>query len=172
MVDVSNAVGKLDELTLKSSGNRRARVIDNGVSHLPAEVESLAVSLQLFHHAQALCIVGKGGVVALLQGGLARVSEGGVSQIVAQSGGLGQILVEAQSTRHDARDLGDLQRVGQTGAVMVARRGEEYLGLIHQPTEGLTMDDAVTVALKFTAHGAAVQGNLSSAGHIRARCTG
>jgi hypothetical protein len=79
------------------------------------------------------------------------VSEGRVSEIVSQCRRLGQILVESESPRDDTRDLRHLQGVRQSRAVVVARGSEEDLRLVHQPSEGLRMNDAVAVALKFGA---------------------
>ena len=108
--------------------------------------------------------MGEVGIVATGQGVLARVAEGGVAEIVAQGGGLGEILIEAQGAGHGAGDLGDLQGMGQAGAVVIPRGGEEHLGLIHEAAEGLTVDDAVTVALELAPHGARLHGILPSAG--------
>lgn len=66
---------------------------------------------------------------------------------MSQGGGFGQILVEAQAARQRARHLGDLQRMGQAGAVMVAHGGEEHLRLVFQAAKALAVDDAVAVAL-------------------------
>ena len=79
---------------------------------------------------------------------LAGVAERRVPQIVAQGDGLGQVLVEPQADRHGAGDLRHLEHMGEPGAVVVAGRGEEHLGLVLEPPEGLGMDDPVPVALE------------------------
>ena len=45
-------------------------------------------------------------------------------------------------------NLGNLQSMSQTGAVMVAFRRQKHLCLVFEPAEGLTMDNSVTVPLK------------------------
>ena len=167
MIDVSNAVGKLDELTLGCGGHRRARVVHDGVPYLPGQVESLAVLLQPLHHTKTLTVVGEVGIVAAAKSGLTGVTEGRVAEIVPQGGGLGQILVEPQSAGHGTGDLSDLQGVGQTGAVVIPRRRQEHLGLVHQPTEGLTVNDAVAVTLVLVPHGTGLHGMLPSASRRR-----
>jgi hypothetical protein len=41
--------------------------------------------------------------------------------------------------------------VRQTGAEVIAVRGDEDLRLMHQATEGLGMDDSIPVSLEFVA---------------------
>src|SRR5579863_7729314 len=53
-----------------------------------------------------------------------------ISRTVARALALNEDLVEGQGTRHGPRDLGDLERVGQSGPVVVARRGDEHLRLV------------------------------------------
>jgi hypothetical protein len=54
--------------------------------------------------------------------------------------------------------------MGQAGAVVIPRGGEEHLGLVHEAAEGLAMDDAVAVALELAPQGARLHGMLPSAG--------
>ena len=79
---------------------------------------------------------------------LADVSERRVPEIVPEPDRLGQILVEPQRPGDRPRDLRDLQRVGQPGAVVVSARGHEHLRLVLEAPERLAVDDPVAVALK------------------------
>jgi hypothetical protein len=56
-----------------------------------------------------------------------------------------------QGARHRARDLRDLDAVRQAGAKQVAFVIDEDLGLVFEAAKGGGMDDAVAVALEFTA---------------------
>ena len=89
---------------------------------------------------------------ALTQGGvervLAGVAEGRVAEIVAEPDRLGQVLVQAQRPGDRAGDPAGLQRMGEPGPVVVALGGDEDLGLVLEPAEGLGVDDAVAVALE------------------------
>ena len=85
------------------------------------------------------------------------MAKGRVPEIVAQGDGLGQVLVEPQADRHGAGDLRDLQHMGQSGAVMIAGRGEKDLGLVLEPAKGLGVDDTVAVTLE---HGPQAAGVL------------
>ena len=77
---------------------------------------------------------------------LAGVAERRMSEVVAERDRLGQILVQAQRARDAARDLRDLDRVGQTRSEVVALVGDEDLRLVLEPAERARVDDAVAVA--------------------------
>ena len=91
------------------------------------QVEALAVALERVDHAQRLLVVLERGAEALGQAAverlLADVAERRMTEIVAEPDRLDQILVEPQCASHGARDLRDLERVGQPGAVVVAGSG-------------------------------------------------
>jgi hypothetical protein len=95
---------------------------------------------------------------------LAGMAERGVAEVVAEGDGLGQVLVEPQADRHGPGDLRHLEHMGQAGAVMVAGRGEEDLGLVLEPPEGLGMDDPVPVALKGGAQDRREKGRHTASG--------
>ena len=79
---------------------------------------------------------------------LAGVAEGRVAEVVAEPDRLGQVLVQAQRAGHRAGDPAGLERVGEPGPVVVALGGDEDLGLVLEPAEGLGVDDPVAVALE------------------------
>ena len=136
-------------------------MVDDAVTHLPRQIEPLATALQHLDHAQALLIVCEGGVEAFSHGALTGVTERRMSEVVSESDRLGQVLIQAQSTRQRTRDLGNLKGMCQASAVMVASGGKKDLCFIHQAAERLAMDDAVAVALIFGTVIAARQGNIA-----------
>ncbi len=79
---------------------------------------------------------------------LSGVAEGRVAKVMRQCHRLGQFDVEAKRAGDGARDLRHLDRMGQTGAVIVAFVLHEDLGLVLQPAKGRGMDDTVPIALK------------------------
>ena len=81
------------------------------------------------------------------------MAKGGVAQIMGQGHGLGQIGVQVQHAGDGARDLRHLDRMGQTGAVIIALVFDKDLSLVLQAAEGRGMDDPVPVALKRRAEG-------------------
>jgi len=83
-----------------------------------------------------------------VQGAFAGVAEGGMAQVMGQADGFGQVLVDRQGAGDGAADLGDLQRMRQAGAVVVALIVDEDLGLVLQAAEGSGVQDAVAVALE------------------------
>ncbi len=80
------------------------------------------------------------------------MAERSVSQVVAQSDCLRQVLVEVQGPGYSASYLGDLEGVGEAGHIMVTLGGNKNLCLMLEAAEGLRMDNAVTVALKGSAY--------------------
>src|SRR5262249_47356056 len=53
---------------------------------------------------------------------------------------------EAERAGQRASHLGDLERVGEPGAEVIALMEDEHLGLVAQPAERRGVDDAVAVA--------------------------
>ncbi len=74
-----------------------------------------------------------------------------MAEIVRQRQHLGEVLVEPERARQRAGDLGDFQRVGQPGPVMVALVIDEDLRLVGEPAERGRMDDAVAIAPEIVA---------------------
>ena len=71
-----------------------------------------------------------------------------VPDVVAQRDRLGQRLVERERRSQRARDLRDLQRVGQARDEVVALGVEEDLRLVLEAAERLGMEDAIPVAFE------------------------
>ena len=86
--------------------------------------------------------------MSVVEDALAGVSERRVPEVVSERDRFGQLFVEPQHLGDAARDLRDLQRVGQPRAVVIAGRREEHLGLVLEPAERLAVNDAIAVALK------------------------
>ena len=122
VVDIGDAVGKVDDAPFFGLGPLAAAVAQDPVPHLKGQVQPGAAVFQPVHHPQALLVVAEPCGERLVQRPLPCVAKGGVPQVVSQGDGLGQVFVEPQAPGDGAGDLGDLQRVGQTGAVVVALR--------------------------------------------------
>jgi hypothetical protein len=120
-------------------------VVENAVPDLPGQVETAPVPFQVIHHSQALLVVAEGPAEEGRQGFLAQMAEGRVAQIVSQSDGFGQVLVQPQGPGGGPSDLGHLERVGEPNAVMVALGRDEDLRLVLEATKRLRVDDAVAV---------------------------
>ena len=60
----------------------------------------------------------------------AGMTEGSVSQVVAQGDGLGELFVQAQRPGQGTRYLAHLQGVGHARAVVIPARSQEHLGLV------------------------------------------
>ncbi len=153
MVEIGDPVGIMDDAPFHGVGFFLAGVAQNSIPHLHSQVQALTALFQPVHHPQALLVVGKAPGHHLPQRLFSGVAEGGVPQVMAQGDGLGQVLVEPQAPGHRAGDLGDLQGMGQPGAVMVPFRGQKHLGFVFQPAECLGMDDPVPIPHKTGAAG-------------------
>ena len=84
----------------------------------------------------------------LVQRLLTRMAKGRMPQIMGQTDGLGQILVEPQSTGNGAGDLRNLQRMGQPGPVQISFRREKHLRFLLEAAEGLAVQHPVSVSLE------------------------
>ena len=82
------------------------------------------------------------------------MAERRMAEVMGERAGLGEILVEAERARQRARDLGDLQGVGEPRAIVVALVVDEHLRLVGEPAEGGGMDDAIAIAAEIAARGA------------------
>ena len=76
------------------------------------------------------------------------MAEWRMAKVVPQRDRLRQFFMQLQYLGDRPRDLGDLERVREPGAVMVAGRSEKDLGLVFEGAERLAVDDAVPVVLK------------------------
>src|SRR5829696_2824829 len=76
------------------------------------------------------------------------MSERRVPQIVAKPDRLDQVLVEEERPADGAGDLGYLEGMGETGPVVVRGGSDKDLGLVHQPTKALAVENPVSVPLE------------------------
>ena len=108
------------------------------------------MALELGHDPQSVAVMVEAAVLghAGVQRVLAGMAEGGMAEIVAKRDGFREIIVELKRPSERARDLRDLDRMGEASAEMVALVIDEHLGLMGEPAEGGRMDDAVAVALE------------------------
>src|SRR5215208_2119113 len=102
-------------------------------------------------YAQGVFVVEEGASVSLEdvgEGFFSSVAEGGVAEIVAEGNRLRQVFVEAESSGYGTGYLHHLQGVCEACPEVIAIRGDENLSLMHEPAEGLGVNDAVPVALE------------------------
>ncbi len=123
-------------------------MVQHAVADLPREVETPAVVLEVLDHAKRLLRMAEGTTEEWCERLLPQMSERCVAQIVPEGDRLRQILVEAQCAGDGARDMADVERVGQSNPVVIPLGSEEHLRLVFETAERLGMDDPVTVALE------------------------
>ena len=156
VVDIRDAVGDANHLTFerirlsrRGVGDAGAKlgVTKNAVADGKGQVETAPVPFQVIDDAKTLLVVPEAGE-RFGQGRLTGVAEGGVTEIVAETDGLDEVLVEEERPTDGAGDLRHLEGVGEAGPVVVAGGSDKDLGLVHQPAKALAVEDAIAVALK------------------------
>lgn len=103
---------------------------------------------------------------------LALMTEGGMAKVVGESQTLGEVLVQPQRAGKRARDLGDLDGMGQPCAEMIALVIDEHLRLVFQAPKRRRMNDPVAVALERGARRAFAFGKQASRAPVRVRRIG
>jgi hypothetical protein len=124
------------------------------ISDLEGKVQSVALFLEMVDDAQGVFVVAEGASVSREgagEGFFSCVTEGGVAEIVAEGDRLREVFVEGESTGYGTGDLHHLQGVRKACPEVVAVRGDEDLGLVHEPAERLGVDNAVPIALEVVA---------------------
>src|SRR5579872_1796972 len=125
-------------------------MLDDSFQGLPGQIETIEWGIAMFErgdHAQGLRVVVETAITtqASIQRPLARVTERGMTEIVGQCERLGQILIKPKLAGERTGDLGDFQRVGEPGAVMVALMKHKNLRLVLEATECRGMNDPVAI---------------------------
>ena len=127
--DVRDAVGPRHDLALgRARRGTGPRVVADAVERLRAEVERREHDVG----APDRVVVPAGDVRR--ERVLARVAERTVPAVVTERDRLGERDVEPQRPRDPGGDLGDLERVGEPGALVVLRE-DEHLRLAGEPPE-------------------------------------
>ena len=169
----------LDEVEREREVLRPRRVLEHPLAHVVRQVEPrlLVPLLQPVHDAHGLVVVLEpaGFRVVLAQQAVEhvfpRVAEGRVAEVVAERDGLRQVFVQAEGAGDAARDLRDLDRVGQSRPEVVALVGNEDLRLVLQAAERARVDDPVAVPRVVRAGVARTRGN-GAPGPVSARAFG
>ncbi len=128
-------------------------MVGDAVSHLPREIQPLPAVLEYVHNPKALGVVTEAAGHQPIDHAFPGMAERRMPQVVAERDGFRQLLVQTQNFRDTPRNLRDLEGVRQPGAVVVAHRGEEHLGLVFQPSERFGVNDPIAVTLKRRADG-------------------
>jgi hypothetical protein len=124
------------------------------ISDLERKVQSVPVFLEVVDDTQGVIVMAEGASVSCEgagEGFFSGVTEWGVAEIVAEGDRLCEVFVEAESAGYGTGYLHHLQGVREARPEVVAVRGDEDLGLVHEPAEGLGVDNAVPVALEVVA---------------------
>ncbi len=157
MVYVCDPVRLGDAPGFKRHGIAFFLVVFYAVPHFKREVEPFAALFQHFHHPAGLQVVQKAAALfpyEAIEYPLSAVPEGRMAQVMPQSYGFRQVLVERQAARKGPCYLGYIQSVREPCDVMVPLRREKDLRLVLEPSEGVAVYYPVPVPLEVRAHGA------------------
>jgi len=69
-----------------------------------------------------------------------------MADIVGQSQDFRQVLLQPQRDRNGARELSDLNRMGQTVSEVIVEARTEHLGFVFQAPECTRVDDSVAIS--------------------------
>ena len=136
--------------------DQRAVVLGEAFERLPGEVEAVEAGIAALEpgdDGEGLRVViepafgGEAGIECALSG----MAEWRMAEVVRERQRLGQVLIEPQLPGQSARNLRDLERVGQPSAIMVALVKNKNLGLVLETAKRGGVDDAVAIAPKCAA---------------------
>ena len=113
------------------------------------------LGFQARHHAQCLrvSLEPPDGGCRRIQGTLAVVPEGRVSQVVRQARRVHHVGVRPQLLAQLTPHLGDLEGVGEARAHEIVRNGPQHLSLLPQAAQRRGVQDSSTVSLELRAFG-------------------
>ena len=134
-------------------------MLEDALASLEAQVEAVKCRIALFQQVddtQRLQVVLESAMRfhAVVQCVLAGMAERRVTEVVRERDRLDQVFVESQAARDRARDLCNLEAVGEARAEQIAFVIDEDLGLIFETAKCSGVNNAVAVALQLAApHG-------------------
>src|SRR5258708_24590855 len=134
-----------------------ARMFRDAFPDLKSQIQSWKARiamLERFDDTQCMQIVIEAVAEAphlAIQFFFAGVGEGRMAHVMAQRQGFGKILIQFERRRYRSRHLRNLDGVGQAVAKMVGNARWKNLRLIFQSAEGVGVNDAIAIALKFVA---------------------
>ena len=183
VADVGDDVGDAHHLGLQREGlEPRPRIStlplplvcsQDPVARLEREVEARPLALDHLDHPHRLRRVVEAALDDLVEHPLAGVAEGRVARGRAPAPWPPPAISLSRKASGDgARHLRDLEGVGEAGAVVVADRRQEDLGLALEAPERLAVEDAIAVALVGGAQVVGSQRPLAPAGLGRAAARG
>ena len=128
-------------------------MLDQALEHFPGQVQAVEIGVayfQLCHQTQRLGVVIKTleGLHACVELIFTRMTKWRMTKIMGQRQRFGEVFIKTERSRHAAGDLGDFQRMCESGAVMIALVGHENLCFLLQAAKGGRVNDAVAIPLK------------------------
>ena len=157
--------------------DQRPIVLDQPFECLPGKIEPVKADVAPFergHHPERLRVVIKSAsqCKTAVERPLSCMTERWMTEVVCETQGFCEVLVETQGTGKRASNLCNLQRVREPAAVVVALMKDEHLRLVRQPAKGRRVNDAIAIAPKGVARGAWRLAMQPAAASARIGCVG
>jgi hypothetical protein len=120
--------------------------------HLMGEVEPLTLGITLLedlHDPEALLVMIEPALILheAVERFLSGVAERRMSQVMGKGDGFRKVFIQTECPCDRSADRSNLDRMGESGAVMIPLAVKEDLGLAIQASEGGAVDNAVAVPL-------------------------
>ena len=136
----------------RAFAGERAVVLDHSVEGLAGQVKPVEIRVTFLepgYDAQRLGVVVETseGLHRRAQRLLAGMAERRMAEVVGERERLAKVFVEAEAPANRARDLRNLEAVGQPGAEKIAFVVDEDLGLVLKPPKRPAVDDPVAIPL-------------------------
>ena len=133
-------------------------MFEDALTALEAQIQSVEIGvslLELVDDAQRLQIVLESAEIqhAFVERILPGMAEGRMTEIVRETDGFRQHLVESQRLGDGPRDLRDLERMREACSIQIAFVIDEHLGLVDQAAKCRAVHDPIAVALIFRSVG-------------------
>ena len=160
VVEIGNGVGDSHNLRFEREVvfERRYKIAarlgmpENALPDFVRKVKPAPLSFYTLHDVKALPVVSEAAGQNLVQLVFTDMPKRCVSKVMPKPYRLGEVFIEIERARDGARNLADFESVGKAGNIVVAQWRNEDLRLMLQPAERLAVEDAVSVALVFSAY--------------------
>jgi len=151
---VSDLIGKVDDLRFEGGVKVGAGVGIDAKANFVSEVEAVEFGVfdfKLFDDAEALATATKAAGILhqLVECFFHCVTEGGVTEVSGEGDSLGQVFIQAEGAAQGAGKGGDFDGMGEASSDVIPGSVEGELGFVFEGAKGVTMDDALPVALEF-----------------------
>ena len=147
MIYIGDLIGYSYYLSFQCRRTQACLVISYSVTDLPCKVKAFSVFLDPFNYSDALLVMTEESSAAGRKSSLSYMTEGCMSDIMAQGDGFRQIFICPDGLGNSSCQLCNFQSMGKAGSVMIPVRRQKNLGLMLHPSERFGMNKLIPVSL-------------------------